>query len=94
MYITFTHAEAKFEEVLQSIKTAPWYTTNTKLQEYLQSEWISCKQVSVFCCTSTNLYHTELCPFLYLCSYGHMPIDKFSMQISTPTTSLSQSIMP
>ena len=32
--------------------------------------------------------------FLYLCSYGHMPIDKFSMQISTPTTSLSRSIMP
>ena len=39
MYVTITHAEARFEEVLQSIKTAPWYTTNTKLQEYLQSEW-------------------------------------------------------
>lgn len=35
MYVTVTHAEVKFEEVLQSIKTAPWYTTNTKLQEYL-----------------------------------------------------------
>ena len=33
MYVTI-RAETKFEEVLQSITTAPWYTTNTKLQEY------------------------------------------------------------
>ena len=42
----------------------------------------------MFCCTSTNLYHTELCPFLYLCSYENITINKFSMKISTPTTSL------
>ena len=90
----YTHTETKFKEVLQSITTAPWYTTNTKLQEYIQSEWISCKQVSAFSLYKYNLCHTGLCPFLYACSYGHMPIDKFSTQISTPTTSLSPSIMP
>ena len=52
------------KEVLQSITTAPWYTTNTKLQEYLQSEWFSCKQVSVFSLYKYKFVSHRTMPFL------------------------------
>ena len=47
MHVHILFTEEKFQDILQSIKTAPWYTTNPKWQQYLESEWLSCKPVSL-----------------------------------------------
>ena len=44
MYIFIT--DTKFEQILAIIKSQMWYAMNIKFQEYLESEWISCKEVS------------------------------------------------
>lgn len=42
--------EAKFEETWRIIKMQPWYAMNQKLQDYLESEWMSCSPVSTCTC--------------------------------------------
>ena len=84
IYVTITHTETKFEEVLQSITTAPWYTTNTKLQEYLQSECISCKQVSVFSLYKYKFVSHRTMPFLiHLQLWAHAYRQIFHADINT-----------
>ena len=58
----------KFEQILAIIKGQLWYTTNTRLQEYLQSEWISCKEVSYYfhCAPRLKISHDIVILLLFV----------------------------
>jgi len=67
----------QFDEALLVIKAQRWYKNNLKLQNYLDSEWLNCTEVSDMkmyktrCCSQpTYIYVHSLPLFTYVTRCG------------------------
>ena len=47
--IDYVPSDEHFQAILAEIKAQPWYIHNSKLQEYMQNEWLNCQPVSTEC---------------------------------------------
>lgn len=83
----------KFEQILRDIKQNAWYLHNPKLQNYMETEWLNCRPVSVYkAAILPNNYYIIIIQFLYL-SFGAITTGKCTMQGLILTTLLRLSTM-
>ena len=78
--------EPDFLKVWEMVQEQPWYSSNPKLQNYLETEWISCAAVSL-------LFNDTIWYTLSIYSYGPMLIGNHFIVGLTLTTSLSRLTM-
>lgn len=77
------HTEKQFQDLLSTIKLQSWYINNQLLKNYLESEWLSCTQVSMVTHSKSLLSLTDFDYIIILQLWAHAYRQHFHSGIDT-----------